>query len=98
MGGARPLLAQAGLTVIAPLVGEYVTSLDMAGCSLTMTWLDEELERYWRAPVETAALRHAGIMGEPDTTGSVMEEAPLWFMPRPEPRLADVVACAWRKP
>ncbi|KON64099.1 PTS-dependent dihydroxyacetone kinase, dihydroxyacetone-binding subunit DhaK [Komagataeibacter europaeus] len=71
-----PLLAQAGLTAIAPLVGEYVTSLDMAGCSLTMTWLDEELERYWRAPVETAALRHAGITGEPDAADSVMEQEP----------------------
>ncbi|MCE2576599.1 dihydroxyacetone kinase family protein [Komagataeibacter sp. FNDCR2] len=71
-----PLLAQAGLTVIAPLVGEYVTSLDMAGCSLTMTWLDAELEHYWRAPVETAALRHAGVEGEPDMADAVMEAEP----------------------
>lgn len=71
-----PLLARAGLHVIAPLVGEYVTSLDMAGCSLTMTWLDAELEHYWRAPVETAALRHTGIQDEPDMTDTVMETEP----------------------
>ena len=56
-----PLLEKAGLTAIAPLVGEYVTSLDMAGCSLTLTWLDEQLEQLWRAPVDTAALRHGQI-------------------------------------
>lgn len=62
-----PLLAKAGLTPVAPLVGEYVTSLDMAGCSLTLTWLDEELERFWCAPVDTAALRH-GLIEDVDTT------------------------------
>jgi dihydroxyacetone kinase len=50
-------LRQAGLTAVAPLVGEYVTSLDMEGCSLTLTWLDATLEEYWRAPCDTVALR-----------------------------------------
>ncbi|WP_317215330.1 dihydroxyacetone kinase family protein [Gluconobacter sp. GP1] len=68
-----PLLEKAGLTAVAPLVGEYVTSLDMAGCSLTLTWLDEELERLWCAPVDTAALRH-GLIEEVDTT---FEDAPV---------------------
>ncbi len=55
-------LAGHGIEIVSPLVGEYVTSLDMEGCSLTLTWLDDELERYWLAPCETAALRvgHAG--------------------------------------
>ena len=35
-----------------PEVGELVTSLDMAGCSLSVTWLDEELEGHWVAPAE----------------------------------------------
>ncbi|QGH70061.1 dihydroxyacetone kinase family protein [Pseudactinotalea sp. HY158] len=43
-------LAGCGLTVVAPEVGEFVTSLDMAGLSLTMVFLDEELERLWLAP------------------------------------------------
>ena len=39
------------------LVGNYVTSLDMAGCSITVTLLDDEMLRLWDAPVHTAALR-----------------------------------------
>ncbi len=50
-------LTQGGITTVSPLVGEYITSLDMEGCSLTLTWLDEELESYWQAPCDTAALR-----------------------------------------
>ena len=54
-------LSAAGLTVVAPLVGEYVTSLDMEGCSLTLTWLEPELEDFWRAPCDTVALRIGGV-------------------------------------
>ncbi|WP_419728742.1 dihydroxyacetone kinase family protein [Lichenicola sp.] len=50
-------LERGGITPVSPLVGEYVTSLDMEGCSLTLTWLDEELEPLWLAPCDTAALR-----------------------------------------
>jgi dihydroxyacetone kinase len=50
-------LQQAGLTTVGPLVGEYVTSLDMEGCSLTLTWLDDALEGFWLAPCDTVALR-----------------------------------------
>ncbi len=39
------------------LVGSYITSLDMAGCSITLVRLDDELARYWDAPVHTPALR-----------------------------------------
>ncbi|GAA2006845.1 dihydroxyacetone kinase family protein [Microbacterium ulmi] len=45
----RPLLDEAGLTPVEPEVGELVTSLDMGGCSLTLSWLDEELEGLWHA-------------------------------------------------
>ena len=48
---------QRGVTVLRSLVGNYTTSLDMAGCSLTITLLDDELLGYWDAPVNTAALR-----------------------------------------
>ena len=57
------LLDRAGLTVVQPEVGELVTSLDMAGCSLTVTWLDEELEAYWVAPADTAAFRRGAVSG-----------------------------------
>ena len=48
---------QRGLLIQRSLVGNFTTSLDMAGCSLTLTLLDEELLRLWDAPVNTAALR-----------------------------------------
>lgn len=57
-------LAERGLTVVAPEVGEHVTSLDMAGLSLTVVFLDEELERHWLAPADTPAFRR----GTADTT------------------------------
>lgn len=46
-----------GVTVARSLVGNFTTSLDMAGCSVTLSILDEELIRLWDAPVHTAALR-----------------------------------------
>jgi dihydroxyacetone kinase-like protein len=54
---ARALVEKRGFTVIRSLVGPYVTSLDMAGCSITLTALDDETARLWDAPVHTAALR-----------------------------------------
>ena len=46
-----------GVSIARSLVGNFTTSLDMAGCSITLTLLDEELLRLWDAPVHTAALR-----------------------------------------
>jgi dihydroxyacetone kinase-like protein len=54
---ARAALQRQGLAVGRSLVGNYVTSLDMAGCSITVTLLDDELARLWDAPVHTAGLR-----------------------------------------
>jgi phosphoenolpyruvate---glycerone phosphotransferase subunit DhaK len=51
------LLSGRGAKVARSLVGDYVTSLDMAGCSITLTKLDDELTRLWDAPVNTPALR-----------------------------------------
>lgn len=50
------LVERAGLRIHHPLVGEYVTSLDMAGCSLTCLWLDEELRELHDAPARTPAM------------------------------------------
>ncbi|MFH0787002.1 MAG: dihydroxyacetone kinase subunit DhaK [Pseudomonadota bacterium] len=46
-----------GLKVTRNLIGPYITSLEMAGCSITMLKLDDELSRLWDAPVKTPALR-----------------------------------------
>jgi phosphoenolpyruvate---glycerone phosphotransferase subunit DhaK len=54
---ARRLCEARGMTVARSLVGNWTTSLDMAGCSLTLTRLDDELMRLWDAPVHTPALR-----------------------------------------
>jgi dihydroxyacetone kinase-like protein len=54
---ARHRVEAAGCTVARSLVGNFVTSLDMAGCSVTVSLLDDEMKRLWDAPVQTAALR-----------------------------------------
>ncbi|WP_084704132.1 dihydroxyacetone kinase family protein [Phaeacidiphilus oryzae] len=50
-------LRRRGIELVDPEVGELVTSLDMGGCSLTLIWLDEELEPRWRADAYTPAFR-----------------------------------------
>jgi dihydroxyacetone kinase-like protein len=54
---ASNALAKRGVRIARSLVGSYVTSLDMAGCSLTVTVLDDETMKLWDAPVHTAGLR-----------------------------------------
>lgn len=54
-------LERADITPVLPEVGELMTSLDMAGMSLTLTFLDEELEELWRDPVDTIAFRRGGV-------------------------------------
>ena len=56
-GEVRALLDAAGVRVVRNLVGNYVTSLDMAGCSVTVLKTDDELLALWDAPVRTAGLR-----------------------------------------
>ena len=50
-------LKERGLTATRSLVGDYITSLEMAGASITLLKLDDELTELWDAPVHTAALR-----------------------------------------
>jgi len=54
---ARKLLADKGVEVTRSLVGNYITSLEMQGMSITLLKLDDELTQLWDAPVHTAALR-----------------------------------------
>jgi dihydroxyacetone kinase-like protein len=50
-------LSGRGVTITRNLVGNYITSLEMSGCSITLLKLDDELTRLWDAPVDTPALR-----------------------------------------
>src|SRR5690606_399230 len=63
-----------GFTLVEPEVGEHVTSLDMAGLSVTAMLLDDELEPLWRAPVDTPAFRR-GSLGS--TTSAPPRRGPL---------------------
>ncbi|MFG1924948.1 dihydroxyacetone kinase subunit DhaK [Cryptosporangium sp. NPDC048952] len=56
-GEVAALLEKQGVQVVRSLVGPYITSLDMAGASLTLLALDDELLRLWDAPVDTPGLR-----------------------------------------
>jgi dihydroxyacetone kinase len=60
-GEVARLLRGRGFVIVEPEVGELVTSLDMAGCSLTVMWLDDELERYWTAPADTPAYKKGAV-------------------------------------
>ncbi|WIB78728.1 dihydroxyacetone kinase family protein [Curtobacterium sp. MCPF17_002] len=55
-------LADAGVVIVEPEVGELVTSFDMAGVSLTLFWLDDELEQLWAAPADSPAFRKGGAV------------------------------------
>lgn len=75
-----------GFTLVAPEVGEHVTSLDMAGLSVTATLLDDELESLWRAPVDTPAFRRGSFAS---TAAAPPRRAPL-----PQQVVAERVAGA----
>ncbi len=83
-------LAGAGLAAVMPEVGEFVTSLDMAGVSLTLTWLDDELEALWLAPCDTPVLKRGAIFATEPAPPLVEDQArPLAFGPASERSRAD---------
>jgi phosphoenolpyruvate---glycerone phosphotransferase subunit DhaK len=53
----KKILDARGITIARNLIGSYITSLEMAGCSITLLRLDDELTKYWDAPVNTPGLR-----------------------------------------
>ncbi|AEJ01555.1 Dak kinase [Nitrosomonas sp. Is79A3] len=55
------LLSAHGLIIIEPEVGELITSFDMAGVSLTLFWMNDELEQTWLAAADTPAFRRGNI-------------------------------------
>jgi dihydroxyacetone kinase-like protein len=54
---AHEMLTRAGIQVTRNLVGPYITSLEMAGTSITVLKLDDQLTKLWDAPVHTPSLR-----------------------------------------
>jgi dihydroxyacetone kinase len=87
-GEVARLLRDRGFVVVEPEVGELVTSLDMAGCSLTVMWLDDELERYWTAPADTPAYKK-GVAEVAETTGKRRADSDT-ETPSPTPQLAQL--------
>ncbi len=57
VNAARKVLDKSGITAVRCLTGSYVTSLEMAGCSITVSVVDDEILELWDAAVHTAALR-----------------------------------------
>ncbi|MGG6894262.1 dihydroxyacetone kinase family protein [Rhizobium sp. BR 315] len=74
-------LEQAGLEIVAPEAGEFVTSLDMQGCSLTLIFLDDELERYWTAACDTPVLRRGAAIATTSATDILVDEDGLATYP-----------------
>ncbi|MEU8353121.1 dihydroxyacetone kinase family protein, partial [Streptomyces sp. NPDC048845] len=75
-GHVADALAEAGLTVVRPEVGELVTSLDMAACSLTLMWLDDDLERRWCAFADTPGFSRLPLPETPDRPHARPEAIP----------------------
>lgn len=73
-------LRESGLEIVGPEVGELVTSLDMGGVSLTLCWLDDELEPLWLDPADTPAYKRGSMVGaeftgiDEDETDTVAEQ------------------------
>lgn len=67
-GKVEARLRSAGFEVIEPECGELVTSLDMAGVSLTLFWPDAELEPLWSAPADAPAYRKGSVAARPRRT------------------------------
>lgn len=59
------LLSGRGLIIVEPVVGEFITSFDMAGVSLTLIWLDDALEQSWIAAADAPGF-HRGHVAPPD--------------------------------
>ena len=86
---ARELDAH-GIEAIEPEVGEFATSFEMAGLSLTLMWLDDELEAAWRAPAHTPAFRKGTVVGAElaDAVAADADEA-VTFAPAATPESAS---------
>jgi len=91
------LLDRAGILPVGPEVGEYVTSFEMAGVSLTLSWLDPQLEEAWTAPAMTPAYRRGSV--DVESAASAPEDTALpvaapAFAATEESRGAAAAVCA----
>lgn len=68
------LLEARGAVLVDPQVGEFCTSFDMAGVSLTLLWVDDELETLWTAPADTPAYRTGAVDSGSLTTVTTTDE------------------------
>lgn len=75
------LLEQQGYTIVDPEVGEQCTSLDMAGLSLTVMWLDDDLERLWVAPCNAPAYRKGAMAGRQPVSGEDRDDEEIAAIP-----------------
>lgn len=78
-------LQRAGVEMADCECGELVTSLDMAGVSLSLFWLDEELEAFWSAPADSPAYRRGSITAPPAVTQGDAQAAAARPKANPEP-------------
>ena len=74
VGSVVDRLKAAGVEIADVESGEFVTSLDMAGVSLTLVWVDDELLSYWDAPCDTPAYRK-GSVGEVERDDAELNSA-----------------------
>ncbi|WIX33465.1 dihydroxyacetone kinase family protein [Salinicola sp. JS01] len=87
------LLGEAGIEIVEPEVGELVTSLDMAGASLTLFWLDDELERLWRAPADTPAYRKGSLNPAPPIDTAALDIPDADEIPAASQASQDAARC-----
>jgi dihydroxyacetone kinase len=83
------LLNDAGVTIVEPEVGELITSFEMAGVSLTLAWLDAELERGWTADAMTPAFRRGTGMLVPPAGAAYPQVGATDPLPVPETNQPD---------
>ncbi|MCQ4211270.1 dihydroxyacetone kinase family protein [Streptomyces longispororuber] len=98
-GHVSEALGAAGLTVVRPEVGELVTSLDMAACSLTLMWLDDDLERWWCAPADAPGFRRIPlpeVLAEARTLPAAVPDLPVVQGDEPSRRAAATILAALR--
>ena len=69
-------LKNAGIQMVDGEVGEFMTSLDMGGLSLTLVWVDEEIEKYWFVPCDSPAFRKTKMVDEPLDPSIVFDTEP----------------------
>ena len=90
--GVAPLLAAAGIEVHEPHIGEFVTSLDMAGCSLTLFWLDDDLQELHDAAAASPAFtRNGSVSTGGEGRGVARRVAPTAHVVGPEAEQVSTV-------